>query len=252
MFYNGTIPFTVDDQIYNVYLLEDELKTIPHLGTAWHMHTCAEIHIVFSGGIQFDFGKFQQTLSVGQALLIPAQQYHSSTALSPNTMEYTFILDAPATHCQRTQYTKELLTEVSRSFDACQSLRSPQPLTPWLYRFLLDLAFEKDPTMYEKASHDHMLKEYLFRNYQSSPSLEDLEQYSGISRRQIQRIFQAKTGHSFVDELLTVRMNTAEYLLQHSNMTQEEIAAHVGYQTFAGFWKARKKFKNMQKKNSEG
>ena len=74
-----------------------------------------------------------------------------------------------------------------------------------------------------------------------------IDEFLDRFRRSLQRIFQTKAGHSFMEELLIIRMNTAEYLLQHSNMTLEEIATHVGYQTFAGFWKARKKYLKMQK-----
>lgn len=251
MIYNITIPFTVGNRVYNVYLLEDKLKTIPHLGAEWHMHLFAEIHIVFKGSILFSVGNEQHTVSTGQALLIPAKQYHSSVALQPNTIEYVFTLDADITHCRRTQYTKELLTEVNRSFDACQQICSPAPLIPWLYRFLFDLAPNGNFAICTDIGPAQLALEYLQRTFHASPSLAELAQQSGVSERQIQRAIKKETGRTFTEELVAIRMNTAEYLLQHSDMTQEEIAARVGYQTFAGFWKAQKKFQKMQQKNND-
>lgn len=250
MHHSSTIPFTVDDRIYNVYLFEDKLKPFPHLGTEWHTHLFAEIHIVFEGSILFFVDDEQHTVSAGQALLIPAKRYHSSVALQSNTIEYTFMLDTDTTSCQRAQYTKELLTEVNRSFDACQQVCSPVPLIPWFYRFLLDLAFDYNPKMYTVVSHAQHVLDYLQRNFQDSPSLAEFAQQSGISERQIQRAIKKETGRTFSEELVAIRMNAADYLLLHSDMTQEQIAAYVGYHTFSGFWKARKKFQKMQQESN--
>ena len=52
-----------------------------------------------------------------------------------------------------------------------------------------------------------------------------------------------------VQELTLQRMTVAAHLVTHTQMSMEEIAQYVGYQSYSGFWKAWRRFKNKEGTN---
>ena len=49
------------------------------------------------------------------------------------------------------------------------------------------------------------------------------------------------TGRSFRDELTATRMAVADQLIAEGELSLSEIAAYVGYHSYAGFYKAIKR-----------
>ena len=243
------IPLTVDTRVFNLFLLTLP-KATPLTGMSIHNHYFAEIHLVLEGSILFSVEQQQYEVSAGQAILLPATIFHSSVALQPGTTEYAFNLTADITGCHTAAYSKEIVAEIKEAMDVCNRLGQVAPMIPWFFRFVTDLVLKGRFQEFGHINYSHLIHEYLNDRYNRSPSLLELAQYLGISVKQTQRIIQKETGHTFTQEVVARRMHIAEHLFQHSNMTNEEIAVFVGYQTYAGFWKARKRFLKAKNEGS--
>ena len=244
-----TIPLVVDNLAFELYLLYIP-SPMPFSKMDLHSHHHAEIHLVLEGRILFSVESQTYEVSAGQAIIIPSMCRHSSVALQPGTTEYSFILDATTRCCRKVQYSQEALAEILRSMKACKKTGQASAMIPWFFRFVADLVLEGHFERQGYIDYPYLIHEYFNNLYARSPSLQELAQQLGISVKQTQRIILKETGHTFTQEVVARRMQAADYLLQQGNMTNEEIAAFVGYQTYAGFWKARKRFLKAKNEGS--
>ena len=92
-----------------------------------------------------------------------------------------------------------------------------------------------------------MLLRYLDSNYNENITLASLAKIVGLSPKQVQRIIQNETGNTFLEELTARRMQAARYLEENTDMSATEIAHYVGYNSYSGYWKARKNYLDSQK-----
>lgn len=84
------------------------------------------------------------------------------------------------------------------------------------------------------------IKAYLQDNLEKPICLEDLSDRFSYSLSSIRRIFRDETGVSVMEYLARLRTQKARELLQHSNMTVEEIAHCTGYNSISYFSKSFK------------
>ena len=80
------------------------------------------------------------------------------------------------------------------------------------------------------------------RNYQNSIFLKDISKQICLSPKYLSRLFKQKTGKSFNEYKLALRMNEAKKLLTETDSTISQIAYKVGYQTPESFIKMFRKF----------
>ncbi|RRD39459.1 AraC family transcriptional regulator [Leptotrichia sp. OH3620_COT-345] len=88
------------------------------------------------------------------------------------------------------------------------------------------------------------IKKYIKKNYAKPLSIEDISNYTSLSKFHLTRKFKAETGISPGQYLIKTRLKNATSLLLNSNMTIEEISEKVGFSCGNYFAKAfRHKFK---------
>ena len=89
-----------------------------------------------------------------------------------------------------------------------------------------------------------ILREYISYNADKNISLESLAEALCVSKKQAERLMQKHIGRTFLEELTDTRMKLAEqYRAMDENMPLTKIASLVGYQSYSGFYKAYKKYK---------
>lgn len=245
---NICIPLVVDKTPCDVYLSHIPAPQII-CNIAMHRHTVCEVHLVLKGKVCFNVEGKNYEVDAGQAFLIPPKAYHSSISMLTNSREYVFSLNANVTGCRRVQYTHEVFTGMHRAIKDCQRLNDIAPMIPWFFRLVFDLVLEGHFEHFGCIEPMYLIREYINEKFNQDASLEELAQLLGISTKQVQRIILNKTGHSFTQEVVAKRMRVAERLLSQGNMTNTEVARAVGYQTYTGFWKARKLFLNAKNKS---
>lgn len=246
MLENITIPLTVDTKPYTVYLAG---TPAPHvaLGVSPHKHALCEVHVVVKGSLCFDLNGKKYEVAACQAILIPANRHHSSSVIKSPAREFSFYLDGDITNCTIALYSNEVFKGILRCVQDCQIRNDVTPMIPCFVRFVLDLALKGRANSVAPVKPIYYIREYINANYRQNISLQELAQHLKLTTKQVHRIMVAETGHSLTQEILFTRMQAAEFLIQNTNQSLAEIARSVGYQTYTGFWKARKQYVKIKK-----
>lgn len=93
------------------------------------------------------------------------------------------------------------------------------------------------------------LRGYLEENYSKPLSRGSVAEKFQLSEDHLSRLFQKKTGFTFSQLLLKLRMERAKALLQGGGFSVKEVAYECGYRDFSYFTRAFKKYYNALPKN---
>ena len=85
---------------------------------------------------------------------------------------------------------------------------------------------------------------YMQANFKTV-SLKELSNLFNYSERQLQRIIQSATGHTFIENIQNQKMKLASELLTHSTLSVSEISERTGFQSLNNFRKIFFKYFNM-------
>ena len=97
-----------------------------------------------------------------------------------------------------------------------------------------------------------MIREFFSNRYGSDRGLGELAEILHVSERQAERLVWECVGRSFRDELTATRMVVADQLLNTTDISLGELAQYLGYKSYAGFWKAYKKYKSKKNESEKG
>ncbi len=245
-----------------------------------HTHPYYEIQAVVSGAYSIEFlqqsGEEPRAITMEDdtLCLIPPSCYHSTQAISekPEKLALRFSCE-PADG-------RELLTPLYPSFQAALSgvtsprilhsaelcrlmvqihkeLASPRlgaEVMTQLYmgQFYLELLRLLHFYSYEKSTEKQAAQdsdnfryskiEWYFGDHFAEPITEaDLAAVLELSKRQTSRVLQQIYGMSFREKLVSIRMSNAARLLTSTNLSIQQIAKSVGYDSEAGFYLAFRK-----------
>jgi AraC-like DNA-binding protein len=115
-----------------------------------------------------------------------------------------------------------------------------------VYHHLVFIVSELSPLREIRFFHlnDHALqiRDFFSLNYNKRITLSDLAKELHLSPMQTQRVIKKHTGKTFGENLLLQRMTVAENLMKTTEMSLADIAEYIGYESYCGFWKARRQF----------
>lgn len=123
-----------------------------------------------------------------------------------------------------------------------------------LFRLLARLLRSYSPTVLSKVEHAERLKNmqrfdpvllYIDANYSEPLTVDALASIAGLSRFHFSRLFKELTGRTLSEYILAFRLNRADYLLRHSELTVTEIAAATGFSDIYYFSRTFKKHRNV-------
>ncbi len=226
----------IDSRVCRAFLQDGfhAAKSTPRL----HKHSYAEIH-VFSGGGSVRIEGEELELCGSEAIIIPAGKYHSIDP-SEGTCRISFQLDAGCDAVRIASFpsgvTEALFAEAETVEDSGDF--------GLLSAYLSLAATAVLGTRYEGETlcdYPLMIREFFSRRYGEDVRLSDLAKALHLSERQTERLVERYTGKSFRDELTDTRMEVAEQLIAEGELSLSEIAAYVGFRSYAGFFKAIKR-----------
>ncbi|MDP4098334.1 AraC family transcriptional regulator [Paenibacillus sp. P96] len=87
--------------------------------------------------------------------------------------------------------------------------------------------------------------EYIGEHLGDELSVHELSRMAGLSRFHFSRLFSELTGRTVSEYINQIRINKAEYLLRHTDMTISEIAWATGYNDISYFSRTFKKHKSV-------
>ena len=194
-----------------------------------HSHQYAEIHIFLAGSGEYTVEGVTCSLSVGDALLIPAGQLHATSTKEGSCV---FVMQADVVarevrHLSLPETMRDVLLHAES--DAADRI---VPVLMYLMASFSDRAFY---TVSANDDYAFIIHEYIEQNYHRPLHLSDLAAELHLSERQTQRIILRLFGRSFSELLSGHRASVAARLAATTDMPWSEIAAYVGYETYSGF-----------------
>ena len=237
--YNELIIKTNSNE-YKVFLQDGFYSSAPP-SQMLHKHKYAEVHIVANGGALFKVDNSTFSLKSGNLLIIPGGVFHYCDTKDETTLHAAFQIDykprCTSIHNAEENTVLSFINEVENtkrthdyskvaSFIAflCNSFQDNQKLQPVP---ITDYGF--------------LIHEFFTLHYSEKIQLSDLADFLHLSERQTERLVIKHTGNTFRKELSAIRINVAKNLLSSSQMSLTQICRYVGYESYAGFWKALKR-----------
>lgn len=219
-----------------------------HTGTQIiHTHSYTEIH-AFLGDATVTVDNKKYDIYKGTILLIPKGTYHTYT-LSKGTRHSAFQIDMDADFAYYSvspELLHEFFAEIKKSRETENYSRVSSYLSFLCSYFLSD---EERKSTSKTTDYAFLINEFLSLKYIEDIKLSDLAEELCVSEKQAHRLVIKHTGNTFGAELTTRRMKAAEQLMKDGRFSLTEIAESVGYQTYSGFWKAYRRYKNEKGEN---
>ncbi len=209
-----------------------------------HTHSYTEIH-AFIGDVTFYIDDLAHTLSGSNILLIPKQLYHTYEQTS-STLHAAFQVKIDADF-QIREVGETILREFFDSINESRDSGDYSNVVPYM-SFICSYFFKGDKPILASNVNDYafLINEFFSLKCVYDIKLSDLARTLCVSDKQAHRLVVKHTGKNFSDELTSRRMMVADHLIKDGRRSLSEIAEAVGYQTYSGFWKAYKKFKENQ------
>jgi len=203
-----------------------------------HKHNFAEIHFITGGNALFLTGGQQTELNSGDIMIIPRGEFHCCTRKDEGVLHNAFQVDFDVKKIGKAHIGSQVISSL---FTEIASLRKTGDYTK-IYSYISLFCSHLCPCGKCVASpvsdYGFIIQEFISTNYNKKISLSDLAGVLHLSERQTERLVKEHTGSTFRQEVRKIRINVANQLLSSSDMTLSEVAEYVGYESYAGFWKA--------------
>jgi AraC-like DNA-binding protein/mannose-6-phosphate isomerase-like protein (cupin superfamily) len=228
-----------------------------------HSHSFVEMFISLRGSITIKTEYGDIDLQAGDIAIIPKNISHvklpSDTSVEWRTISFMF--ERRNVRCTQDLYLRfdgiyhssrpltlygcmEICQSVTRLIDTCASISQPALQMASILTQLIDIGikgacepFAESGTgyidLYRISQIEHLLEKYHTADIRASK----IAQMLFISERQLRRIVQKRYGTSWRRIVIKKRMLTAAKLLRENNLPAEKIAAAVGFQSRASFYR---------------
>ena len=229
---------TVGDKSVTVFLQDGFFNSVGSK-VSHHSHSNTELHLVIRGRTEYMVSGNHLQLGKGQLAVIPGGMFHGGWNPEPDTLRIAFQISWPVKDPRILRVQER---EAEGLWDAVEAYkRTGNAVRMYLYIALIcSYLFVEGTPPKPVEDRGFIISEFFCNHYAEDISLSDLAQVLKVSGRQASRLVQKYTGRSFQEELVSHRIHSARRLMQETNMSMEQIAAAVGYQTYSGFWKVMK------------
>lgn len=248
-----------------------EVKDYDNKDSYLHSHHNFELHYVTSGNYNIIAEK-SYALHTGDIVLIPPEFPHASSNVenrrlvlelfllkneeaASNFSEYEHYVDLFGTLKQplvfRSENAEVCLKSLMQLYDNDFFVHKQKILLSMLFLHISEHITTPKPIPTDKLLSGYIqsdderrliIENYINSYYAHPNSIDELCQQLSLSRRQIDRTTTKLFGESYQSLILKRRMNVALLMIKKTDMPFLEIAQDVGYESYAGFYLAVKKF----------
>ena len=244
------LSFKMIERDYKAFL-QDGFYVSPKTDTSLHRHNYAEVHVLGEGKAEFLIDNHTLTVNGPAILTIPAPMMHCCTYQDENLMHTAFQTDCQADQLCIYPLESGIAKAFFQEIEKCQLTGNYTTIA--LYISLICNCYHKEHlSVTEIKDYNFLISEFFILNYYKDVYLSDLAKQLHISERHAERLVLQYTGHSFREELVSVRMRIANQLMQAGNISLEDIAKYVGYRSYSGFWKAVKRHESEKTQKIDG
>ncbi len=207
-----------------------------------HNHNYAEIHISTGGEVKFRIEKNIYSTNNGNLIIIPKGIFHSCINREENVLHTAFQIDCNVNEFSSYSISDDTVSDFLKEIKICKDTGNYTKVSSYIALFLSHLTPHENITVQPISDYSFLIHDFFAVRYNENLHLSDLASVLHLSQRQTERLIIKHTGNNFKENLIKTRINMAKQLLNTTNMTLGEIAVCVGYNSYAGFWKAFQKY----------
>lgn len=202
-----------------------------------HCHKYDEVHIILDGNEKFQIGKEEFEFYKGDTFIIPRGLYHCCKSASKDLKHFSFQITECSLEVKKSCVSEMILEEFENSILNFQ--KNVGEISS-LFSFFCSSFFreEKLEKMTDTAG---LIFEFISQNYTVDVKVSDLAHELNYSVKQTERLVKKYTGMTFREALVEYRLIVADYLKKNFNLSDGEISLKIGYSSYSGFWKAKKR-----------
>ena len=235
------INIIISNKKHKVFFMNGFLASSGKSASNLHKHNFSEIHFVTEGNATFLVGENRIKLESGSIMIVPQGEFHCCIEKDETTRHNAFQVDFPVIDVRKVYMGSET---ISNFFAEIEHLRISEDYTKtasYIDLFCSYLCNEEKISASAVSDYGFIISEFISMNYNKNIRLCDLANELHLSERQTERLVRLHTGNSFKEEVQKIRIKVAKALIQSTDMSLSEVAEYVGYESYAGFWKALKK-----------
>ncbi len=207
-----------------------------------HKHNYTEIHLVSGGRCRFCVEERVIDLCDGDLLLIPKKTLHCCTEQDACVRHTAFQMDTKDCEIEIHSLPCGLVLEFFRQIPEIEKHDNYGVISTFISLFYSFLKKDTEAVATPITDDGFLVQEFFFHRYAEDVQLSDLASLLHRSERQTERLVLACTGHTFREELARTRIEIARRLMESTSLSLQSISEYVGYRSYAGFWKALKKY----------
>ena len=231
-----TNSYLIDERNKKFRIFKDEEPpSFKPAASPLHKHEYAEVHLVSDGCSDCTIENTVYRLKPGDALLVPPGAYHMVYSDLAKSRHFSFQAELGCKNIVKMHFPEEFIVTL---FNKMASGDHSINTLSYICAELSGAVFYRREAI---SDYKHAIGDFFDRRHHENVEIEDLAAVLHLSKMQTQRLVKKHTGMTFGENLRTYRLRVAEYLMEKSDMTKEEIARAVGYSSYSGFWKASKK-----------
>ncbi|MBE6593371.1 MAG: AraC family transcriptional regulator [Ruminococcaceae bacterium] len=207
-----------------------------------HKHNYDELHVVSGGAVAFMVEGKKYTVKDGELLVIPRGRFHSWLDEEDHTLHSALQVDVQHPKTEIIKADPSVIRGLFNEIEKCNTSNDHTVIAAYIPLLCSYLNVSDKQNINEVSDAGMLIEVFFSTSYEKDVHLEDLAQILHLSLRQTERKLIEHTGNNFKEELASTRISIAKYLIESTDMSLTEIAQYVGYRSYAGFWKAMKKY----------
>lgn len=225
---------------HKVYLQNGFYHAVPSIRI--HKHNYTELHIISGGKASFMIGEQSYTVGDGDIVVIPPKTYHYHNREDSISCYSAFQIDYDIERLTICKLDPTIVANFFRELKEAQESGNHTVISSYIA--LICSHLENVPREEPRPIIDYgfSIHEFFSQNYNKDVHLRDLAADLYLSERQAERLVVEHTGRTFREELAFTRVGIAAMMISTFGMSLGKAAEYVGYRSYAGFWKAMKKY----------
>lgn len=218
------------------------------VSSSFHSHAWAELHITLRGSCVLHMGERVLHSEAGTVTVIPSGMEHRLCVADETVRHIGLLIAYTLPAVVQKNHGSALAEGLAEELRRYGTTHEFYPIAAYLGFLCRDLICPRI-ALRQVENREFLIREFFSNRYNEAVTLEDLAKELHLCARQTARLVREYMGDHFSNVLLDHRIRAAKRLLAHNPaLTLSETAQLVGYGSYAGFWKAFKRFENGQKK----
>lgn len=271
-------PMTMPDPLFPIKVHKTRHNRVGAIMFSHHWHEHLEFLYFVSGTARIECGSSPMTVEAGDLVVVNSNELHYGRSASTDVFYYALIMDTSLLHSSVSdasvtkfitplQQNRLLLRNLIRGdadVAACilaiireldgKPFGYELAVKSELYRLLVLLLRGHIASVLSSDEHAARLKKmerfqpvlrHIDAHYDEPLPVEALASMAGLSRYHFSRLFKELTGRTISEYITAIRLDKADYLLQHTALTISEIAGATGFSDIFYFSRTFRKHKKM-------